>query len=279
MAEAIRGAAEFNEGQETALVRRVGNDVARLLEAGGLDGRLLDAFRTHIVSETEVTFDRANDGDKSYIEVALPLRMSDSIFSSQLVIGRKSVERWAGILGTAFGQHGIQPQYPEQTYDIANVWLAVHELGHGLGTMYEWLHRVKSSYPYEERWDYPISPSDFLMAHPESALAPHPDDACRIERERQAEGIGSLYLRQVLTEIGIADERQATLVVEAARATMDERAAPARSVLRPDVSLAEANLDKNPEDRHTGIIIGYANPLSIEELRQRFALREESLFS
>jgi hypothetical protein len=237
----------------------------------GVPEEVIRTYRTWVVDPVRVFFD--GERSSSHYELALPWGRSENgsdVGQSTLWLTKSSIEKWAGRLEEGFANAGAAFDYEGQQFDLAFGWMVAHELGHGLADAHSLTYRI----PYEledgeKRWRYPNLPQEVLSRDPDQKLLPDIGDSTVVEDERQAEGVGTLFLKKVLAEQGMSQEdaeRVSTAVHETFRKDAD--------TIRERVAAQDGaryyfyggNKDV-PLNR-----LGYAYPLLERQLVERFSL-------
>lgn len=265
----LRGTADFDMAHAAEAAKIVGDMLVSECRSAGIDGRVIEVFEQYVVGPVDVD---STDGVSHY-ELGVPLRRStkEVPISSRLWIGREGMSNWTTVVAGAFEAAELDQGYAGQAYDIAYAWTIAHELGHGLSDAWAFLHRRSS--PNSEWWVYPQLSGTVLAADPTERWATHESDALTIENERQAEGVAMLILPKLLTQISLGSDDAERLTIEI-HSALHPRAELVRSSLaRTDQQTSMLAVNKDIEGAPKNVnVVGYANPVSAEQLRTRFAL-------
>lgn len=270
--ERLKNSAEFTEAQATEVARVIGGEMTTMFLGIGIPSDLVGVFDRKVAKPVEVQFDNWLGGELSHYEMMLPWKEEqENEDFSVVALGRKSVSGWSEDLKGAVEAAGATLNALEDYYDLAYGWMIAHELGHGIQYAFSYTQRKPSTNALH-LWDYPRVVETFLDKHPEERAAPNPDDSSLIEAERQAEGMGRLYLKKLLEDYGLSDEL-IERISKGISAKFAERGADSKALLEKTsekVGLSDVVREMDGSPKYVNAL-GYATPLSPDQLVDRFS--------
>ena len=163
---------------------------------------------------------------------------------------------------------------------IAQLWLAAHELGHGLEAAYGIANKVQFTEGFMKGlYDYPNPADKYVAEFPEDSWSKNVQDAQRIERERRAEGIAQELLTAQLLRMGLDNHTIINILHKAYEPNRLRAAklAPLMEQTNEETALRDTYDgrlgDSDTPDIDANLAIhefGYANPMPIDEIARRY---------
>ncbi len=242
--ELVHGASEFDEQQATEAVRLIGDRLATILDDQSIGS--IDTFTQKVVDPLIVQLNP--DVELSGYSFAGPLSVDqpDEVMSF-MGIGGVGVRNWEAKLITALNEVGFEPKHEGQTYEMAFVWVSAHELGHGLEEAQAYEQREIS--PHDpNRWVYSPSSYRYVTEHPDEVVGSDAGMFPIVESERRAEAVAVIMCDVILQEAGLDSEQSAKVL----------------NLIHESFMPADGTAPK------TINALGYALPLTIEQLRERY---------
>lgn len=219
----------------------------RLLDKFDFDKDIISTLQTRILPGLQYEFSTTQDRSR-FIDVGMA-EFSEPDGRYHIVISSKTIDGRAGRL------KGVVPEGEDQ--ELALDWILGHELGHAVLAAYGLLHKTEYDEGLMAGMQKPAnSAEDYLNNHPSAAMSDDKSIAITIEKERQCEGFSRLVLENGLIKYGL---------------DMSEAKSLADKIYEDRAQQAPAKIDAAVEDPWLSHEVGYAHPLSFDELVERFA--------
>lgn len=254
---------------ELEAVHSAENSFVQLLRELDIPPELILALESHVLPGTQIT--RTREGscffrNVGFIENGITDDRYEMILSDEILESR--ARRLKGVL-------------PEGHEDrVAIVWIAAHELGHGLEAAYSHINQYEETEgTFAGIITYRYATDEYLNQQPEAKMAPNFIDANRIERERRAEGFAQEILVREMQKLGMDNAHIVAAVHKLYEPSVQraEALAPLVEMTSETVPLADiydgrvdelAGKKLNPQFvKHE---IGYAYPMPVDEIARRY---------